>query len=85
MNEKNSRITPLDLETTAHAALRVGKTIDAIRAAISTGRLPAYSVQRGTGERFMHLLRPSDVDKVYPTIPATLPVVDPDELAEGAA
>lgn len=33
----------------------------------------------------MHLLRPSDVDKVYPTIPAPLPVVDPDELARGAA
>ncbi len=81
MSEKNSRITPLGLETTASAAYRVGKSIDAVRAAISTGKLPAYSVQRGKGERYMHLLRPADVDKVFRTRPAALPAADPDELA----
>ncbi|MCB1257061.1 MAG: hypothetical protein KDB26_08150 [Microthrixaceae bacterium] len=81
MTEKNSRITPLELETTAHAAFRVEKTIQAIRAAISTGKLPAYSVQRGKGERHMHLLRPADVDRVFATRPAELPAADPDELA----
>lgn len=81
MTEKNSRITPLELETTAHAAFRVGKSTESIRFAISTGRLPAYSVQRGKGERFMHLLRPADVDRVFATRPAELPVADPDELA----
>ncbi|MCB1256569.1 MAG: hypothetical protein KDB26_05650 [Microthrixaceae bacterium] len=85
MSEKNPRITPLELETTAHAALRVGKSIDAIRFSIATGKIPAYSVQRGTGERFMHLLRPSDVDKVYPPRPESLPSADPNELVKESA
>jgi hypothetical protein len=77
---KTPRLTPLELETTAHAAFRVGKSVDTIRFAISTGKLPAYTVQRGVGARHMHLVRPADVDRVFAPRPSDLPTVSPDEL-----
>jgi len=65
---KNSRLQELDLETTIHAARRVGRGVTSVHTAIHNGELPAYVITgRGKGVRPLYLVRPSDVDKLFLT------------------
>jgi len=66
--ERTPRIQESGLETTGMAATRKGISQSAVHEAIRDGRLPAYRVS-GPG-RATYLLRPQDVDAVWPDEPA---------------
>lgn len=59
-----SRVLHVPLETVGACALRKGKSPSAVRAAISTGRLPAISAS-APNRRAYYLIRPADADALW--------------------
>lgn len=59
-----SRVVHVPLETVGACALRKGKSPSAVRAAISTGRLPAISASAPNGRSY-YLVRPADADGLW--------------------